>query len=254
MASGRGPCLAIPLFAALVSCPLSCASLGMKPEQESEGSYEARRQAMVKEQLAARDIHDRKVLDAMARVPRHEFVPAPLRRYAYTDRPLPIGLGQTISQPYIVAFMTQTARPKPEDRALEIGTGSGYQAAVLAELVREVYTIEILPELAQRAEEVLQRLGYTSVHVQTGDGYAGWPSQAPFDIILVTAAAERIPQPLLEQLAEGGRLVMPVGRSEGIQTLTLVTKKGGKLEHRRILSVRFVPMTGTIQNPNGVRD
>ncbi|RME95900.1 MAG: protein-L-isoaspartate(D-aspartate) O-methyltransferase [Verrucomicrobia bacterium] len=202
------------------------------------------RERMVAEQLAApgRDITDPRVLAAMRKVPRHEFVPESERRWAYADHPLPIGEGQTISQPYIVAFMTEQLRPRPEDRVLEIGTGSGYQAAVLAELVREVYTIEIVESLGRRARETLERLGYTNVHVRIGDGYLGWPEAAPFDAIIVTCAPDRIPPPLIEQLKDGGRMIIPVGR--GVQELVLVEKHGGQIERRAVLPVRFVPMTG----------
>ncbi|MFB3906469.1 MAG: protein-L-isoaspartate(D-aspartate) O-methyltransferase, partial [Acidobacteriota bacterium] len=166
---------------------------------------------MVEAQLKARGIHNPRVLKAMGKVPRHEFIPLRLREYAYYDSPLPIGDGQTISQPYIVALMTELAAPQRDDRVLEIGTGSGYQAAILAELAGEVYTVEILPSLAERAQATLERLNYKNVHVRAGDGYQGWPERAPFAAILVTAAAERIPQPLLNQLAENGKLIIPVG-------------------------------------------
>jgi protein-L-isoaspartate(D-aspartate) O-methyltransferase len=200
---------------------------------------------MVAEQLAApgRDITNARVLTVMGRIPRHEFVPERLRRDAYRDYPLPIGHGQTISQPYIVAFMTEQLEPKPTDRVLEIGTGSGYQAAVLAELVAKVYTIEIVTELAQRAAADLKRLGYTNVHVRAGDGYKGWAEAAPFDAIIVTCAPERVPQPLVDQLKEGGRLIIPVGRIWN-QELVLLRKRGGKLEQHAVLPVSFVPMTG----------
>ncbi len=179
----------------------------------------------------------------MDKVPRHEFVPEQLRPLAYDDGPLPIGHGQTISQPYIVAFMTERLEPRPGDRVLEIGTGSGYQAAVLAELVAEVYTIEIIEPLARHAEADLQRLGYKNVKVRAGDGYKGWPDAAPFDAIIVTCAPEKVPQPLIDQLKDGGRMIIPVGEM-GNQELVLLTKKGKQLEKRAVLSVRFVPMTG----------
>jgi protein-L-isoaspartate(D-aspartate) O-methyltransferase len=217
----------------------------------AEDSLEKRRREMVAAQLESREITDRQVLEAMRKVPRHMFVPAELSEYAYSDSPLPIGKGQTISQPYIVALMTQTAAPKPQHRALEIGTGSGYQAAVLAELVKEVYSIEIVPELYEQSRRLLlEDLGYENVYLKHGDGYKGWPEQGPFDIILVTAAAERIPDPLLEQLAEGGRLVMPIGTVQGVQTLTLVTKRNGRIDKRFVTGVRFVPMTGQVQEKN----
>jgi protein-L-isoaspartate(D-aspartate) O-methyltransferase len=200
---------------------------------------------MVESQLAApgRDITNRSVLAAMSKVPRHELVPADMRPQAYTDRPLPIGYGQTISQPFIVAFMTEKLDPKPTDRVLEIGTGSGYQAAVLSELVARVYTIEIVEPLARRAEADLKRLGYTNAIVRAGDGYKGWPEAAPFDAVIVTCAPERVPQPLIDQLKEGGRMVIPVGPSYD-QSLYLLEKKAGKVERRAVLPVRFVPMTG----------
>ena len=202
---------------------------------------------MVESQLQTRDIRNPLVLEAMKKISRHLFMPEETRRSAYTDNPVPIGERQTISQPYIVALMTQTVDPRPEHRALEIGTGSGYQAAVLAELVREVYSIEIISMLASRASRTLSQLDYKNVTVREGDGYAGWPEKAPFDIILVTAAAGTIPQPLIDQLAEGGKLVMPVGSVSGIQTLTLLTKRNGKVQRNNITGVRFVPMTGKVQ-------
>jgi len=204
----------------------------------------AARQRMVDEQLTVpgRDIQNPKVLEAMRSVPRHLLVPENVRAAAYQDRPLPIGYGQTISQPFIVAFMTEKLDPQPGDRVLEIGTGSGYQAAILSGLVKEVYTIEIVEELARRAERDLAELGYDNVHVRAGDGYLGWPEAAPFDSIIVTCAPEQIPPALVEQLREGGRMVIPVGR--GIQELYLMQKKDGKVEVQSILPVRFVPMTG----------
>lgn len=223
----------------------------LSPCQSDDESHRARRLAMVESQLAARDITNRRVFAAMRKVPRHLFVPPEVRRWAYEDTPLPIGYEQTISQPYIVALMTQSAEPDPDDRALEIGTGSGYQAAVLAELVREVYTIEIVPELCRRAAGTLRELGYTNVHVRCGDGYAGWPEQAPFEIILITAAAPRLPEPLIDQLAEDGRLVVPEGSPGGIQELVVYHKKQGKLRKQRLIPVRFVPMTGRVQQEGG---
>src|SRR5512137_2059533 len=219
--------------------------------------YALARQRMVAEQLVApgRDITNVQVLAVMGRVPRHEFVPERLRPDAYRDHPLPIGHGQTISQPYIVAFMTEQLEPKPTDRVLEIGTGSGYQAAVLSELVAQVYTIEIVNELAQRAAADLKRLGHTNVHVRAGDGYKGWTEAAPFDAIIVTCAPERVPQPLVTQLKDGGRMIIPVGRIWN-QELVLLRKRGGKLEQQAVLPVSFVPMTGEAQgNPNSeIRD
>ncbi len=213
----------------------------------TQEDFAQQREQMVETQLKSRDIQSERVLEAMKKVPRHLFMPASVRQYAYVDSPVPIGKGQTISQPYIVGLMTQTVDPKPGDRALEVGTGSGYQAAVLGELVQEVYTIEIIPDLAERAEKVLAESGYDNVEVRQGDGYQGWPEKAPFDIILVTAAPEIIPQPLIDQLAEGGRLVVPVGPQGEIQTLTLVTKEKGEVQRTHITGVRFVPMTGEVQ-------
>ena len=209
--------------------------------------FAQQREQMVETQLESRDIQNERVLEAMKKVPRHLFMPESVRQYAYIDSPVPIGEGQTISQPYIVGLMTQTVDPKPGDRALEVGTGSGYQAAVLGELVQEVYTIEIIPDLAERAEKALAESGYDNVEVRQGDGYQGWPEKAPFDIILITAAPEEIPQPLIDQLAEGGRLVVPVGPQGEIQTLTLVTREKGEVKRTYITDVRFVPMTGEVR-------
>src|SRR5271165_2561646 len=205
--------------------------------------FAAARQRMVEEQLSApgRDIKNRLVLDAMATVPRHEFVPKALWKFAYWDEPLPIGYGQTISQPFIVAFMTEQLDPKPSDRVLEIGTGSGYQAAVLSRLVAEVYTIEIIEPLARRAEADLKRLGYNNVKVLAGDGYQGWPDHAPFDAIIVTCAPDQIPQPLVAELRDGGRMIIPVGPPDN-QQLYLLQKHGTKVEQQATLPVRFVPM------------
>ena len=201
----------------------------------------AQRQRMVEQQLKPRGIKDERVLAAMAKVPREEFVPADARPSAYEDGPLPIGYDQTISQPYIVAFMTEQLRPKRSDRVLEIGSGSGYQAAILAELVGEVYTIEIVEPLAKTAEATLQRLGYKNVHLKVGDGYKGWPEEAPFDAIIVTCAPEKVPQPLVDQLKDGGRMVIPVGERFA-QQLYLLEKKNGQLKESVSLPVRFVPM------------
>ena len=206
------------------------------------------RESMVQHQIAARGIRDSRVLAAMRQVPRHEFVPADLQPAAYDDRPLPIGEGQTISQPYIVALMSEVLKLAPDDRVLEIGTGSGYQAAVLAELTDQVYTIEILESLGRRAGETLRRLGYDRVRVKIGDGYLGWEEHAPYDAIIVTCAPERIPQPLLDQLAEGGRMVIPVGPRHA-QELVLIVKEEGKIRQRDIIPVLFVPMTGEHATP-----
>ena len=196
---------------------------------------------MIERQIVARGITNQRVLKVMGEVPRHELVPEGYRSDAYLDSPIPIGFGQTISQPYIVAFMTEQLHPRPTDRVLEIGTGSGYQAAVLAGLVKEVYSIEIVKELATRAEKDLKRLGYTNVHVRAGDGYKGWPEAAPFDAVIVTCAPDAVPQALVDQLKEGGRMIIPVGGSFD-QELYLLEKKGGKTEKRAVLPVRFVPM------------
>jgi protein-L-isoaspartate(D-aspartate) O-methyltransferase len=217
------------------------------PNQSTQAAdpFESRRLRMVSMQIEARGVRDSCVLDAMRRIPRHLFVPADLREQAYTDRPLPIGHQQTISQPYIVALMTELVRPRSDMKVLEIGTGSGYQAAVLAACAGEVYTIEILPELGRSAAELLDRLDVGTVEVRIGDGFDGWPAHAPFDAIVVTAAPPRIPQPLLDQLAPGGRLVVPVG--EGFQNLVLVTRTESGYERRTVTPVRFVPMTGKAQ-------
>jgi protein-L-isoaspartate(D-aspartate) O-methyltransferase len=204
-----------------------------------------RRERMVREQLEGRDITDARVLAAMRQVPRHEFVPRELMDAAYEDNALPLIQGQTISQPYIVAYMTQALDLHGTERVMEIGTGSGYQAAVLSKLVPEVYTVEILPELQKQASAVLSRLGYKNIHFRVGDGYMGWPEQAPFDRIIVTAAPEEIPEPLVEQLKVGGLLVIPVGRMN--QELTVLEKGKSGVTLRSTIAVRFVPMTGKAQ-------
>ncbi len=210
---------------------------------EDDDQYSAARTEMVREQLLARDITNSNVLDAMRRVPRHRFVPASEQRHAYRDTPLPLSHGQTISQPYIVALMTQLVRPRASDRVLGVGTGSGYQAAVLAELVEHVYTIEIEADLARTSAERLRELGYDSVTVRHGDGFVGWPEHAPFDIIVATAAPEEVPQPLLDQLDAGGRMVVPVGPTHSVQELRLIEKDdAGNVRTRTIAPVRFVPM------------
>jgi protein-L-isoaspartate(D-aspartate) O-methyltransferase len=204
--------------------------------------FDTRRRAMVEEQLRARDISAARVLEAMLKVPRHLFVPEAQRHDAYGDFPVPIGHGQTISQPYIVAFMTQALDVRPTDRVLEIGTGSGYQAAVLAELVKDVYTIEIVEPLAARARETLASLGYRNVHVRAGNGYLGWPEEAPFDRVIVTAAPDDVPPALVEQLKVGGIMAIPVG--DIVQELRIMRKADTGLETLETLPVRFVPMTG----------
>ncbi len=204
--------------------------------------YESVRNRMVDDQIAGRGISDQATLMAMRKVPRHLFVPPSYVKEAYSDRPLPIGYSQTISQPFVVAYMTELVKPAKSKKALEIGTGSGYQAAVLAEIVDTVYTIEIVPELAKEAAVRLKILGYQNIVTKYGDGYKGWPGHAPFDIIIVTAAADHIPQPLKDQLAEGGRLVMPVGNPATVQELILLTKKNGKISDQRLETVWFVPL------------
>jgi protein-L-isoaspartate(D-aspartate) O-methyltransferase len=211
------------------------------PSASSQEGFTRMRERMVADQMAARDIKDPRVLAAMRKVPRHLFVPADQQRLASEDHPLPIGKDQTISQPYIVAYMSQALELKPTDKLLEIGTGSGYQAAVLAELAREVYTIEIVKELADRATRTLGDAGYTNVHVRHGDGYAGWPEQAPFDAIMVTAAPDHVPQPLIDQLAPGGRMIIPVG--DYFQELRLIQRTEKGVVERSSLPVRFVPLT-----------
>jgi protein-L-isoaspartate(D-aspartate) O-methyltransferase len=203
--------------------------------------YAALRKKMVEEQLQQRGIASKRVLDAMGKVERHRFVPDELRDQAYEDHPLPIGEGQTISQPYIVAFMTETLNIKETDRILEIGTGSGYQAAILGELGKEVYTIEIVPSLAQKSGSLLQRLGYKNVFVKMGDGYLGWPDHAPFDVIIVTCSPSHVPKALQDQLKEGGRMIIPVGE-KFTQELVLLKKKSGKMSSQSRMPVLFVPM------------
>jgi len=217
---------------------IGCISAATNHEED----YASQRHDMVERQLRARGLRDPRVLDAMARVPRHRFVPSALRASAYGDHPLPIGEDQTISQPYIVAYMTEAVALEPTDRVLEIGTGSGYQAAVLAELVEEVYTIEIIPALAARARATLAELGYANIEVRTGNGYLGWPQHAPFDAILVTAAPEAIPPALVEQLAVGGAMAIPVG--DHYQEMRIVTKTVEGVTEHVTFPVRFVPMTG----------
>ena len=197
---------------------------------------------MIEEQLKPRNIKSEAVLAAMKKAPRHLFIPENMQSSAYDDSPLPIGLGQTISQPYIVAFMTEMLEIEPKMKILEIGTGSGYQAAVLAFLECEVYSVELLQELALRAQKILSELNLTNVHVKCGDGYSGWPEEAPFDAIIVTAAPEKIPEKLIEQLKEGGKMILPVGEVHSVQILKIITKKGEKLIERDLLPVRFVPM------------
>ncbi len=208
-----------------------------------EDSFTRQRKRMVEEQLVSRGTQNKKVLEVMGTVPRHLFIPEERRILSYSDQPVPIGYGQTISQPYIVAFMTELIEPDKDDVVLEVGAGSGYQAAVLSMLVKKVYTIEVLEGLGKEARERLEMLGYTNINVKIGDGYKGWPEHAPFDAIIVTAAAEYIPQPLIDQLKPGGRMVIPVGGVYAIQDLMLITKDASsKIIKKSIVPVRFVPL------------
>lgn len=218
---------------------IAFSALGVSAQED----FTAQRRTMVQTQLEARDITDGATLKAMAKVPREEFVPEQWQAYSYTDNPLPIGQGQTISQPYMVAFMTQAAALKPHSRVLEIGTGSGYQAAILGEIVAEVYTIEIVEPLGKDAANRLKAMGYGNIEVKIGDGYDGWPDAAPFDAIIVTAGAESIPQPLVDQLAEGGRMIIPVGPHGGVRRLLRLTRKGKRIKRESLMAVRFVPFT-----------
>ena len=209
---------------------------------DPKGDFKTMREKMVETQIKSRGVKDPRVLSAMLKVERHLFVPKDLQTSAYADQPLPIGEGQTISQPYIVALMTELLELKGGEKVLEVGTGSGYQAAILAELTKEVYTIEIIEALASSAKNLLLQLGYQNIHVKAGDGYLGWPEVAPFDAIIVTCAPDHIPKPLLEQLKEGGRMVVPVGAYS--QELKKIVKRSGRIETSDIIPVIFVPMTG----------
>lgn len=209
---------------------------------QSNPDFVGHRLLMVEEQLSSRGIRDRAVLSAMSTVPRHQFVPSQLMSLAYMDRPLPIGHHQTISQPYIVAYMLEAAHLKPNQKILEIGTGSGYQTALLSQLVAEVYTIEIIPDLAKAAQKTLSQLGYENIHVKIGDGYRGWPQHSPYDAIIVTAAPAQIPAPLIEQLTTNGRIIIPIGF--GYQELVVLSKTAEGLHQETMLPVQFVPMTG----------
>ena len=228
------------LFIFLI-CP-HCKGLREQDQNQNMDKYKVKREQMVKNQIEARGIKNKDVLEAIKKVPRHEFVPENLQDFAYTDEPLSIGSGQTISQPYIVAYMTEILDLKKSDRILEIGTGSGYQAAILAELCDSVYTIEILPELSARAQEILHKLDYRNIYFKIGNGFYGWKEKSPFDAIIVTAAPEDVPQSLVEQLAEGGRMIIPVG--DFFQELYLITKTKEGIEKRKTLPVRFVPLQG----------
>ncbi|MFC6102186.1 protein-L-isoaspartate(D-aspartate) O-methyltransferase [Olivibacter domesticus] len=212
--------------------------------------YDNLRNNMVHMQLEARDISHQPTLEAMRKVERHLFVPSQYQRRAYEDNPLPIGYNQTISQPYIVASMTQLLEPNKDDCVLEIGTGSGYQAAVLAEIVKEVYTIEIVKDLGERTKKLMHTLGYNNVTVIIGDGYKGFEAKAPFDAIIVTAASKEIPPPLIKQLKEGGKMIIPVGSPSEVQTLILLQKRNGKITKTKLIQVRFVPLTRSRENKN----
>jgi protein-L-isoaspartate(D-aspartate) O-methyltransferase len=240
-----GGCLARPgiLFASLVLA-LSFSGIAPCVRAQDDEEFARKRLVMVEEQVAARGVRDPAVLEALKSVPRHLFVPPGLRDQAYDDGPLPIGEGQTISQPYIVGLMTQSLGLGKGEKVLEVGTGSGYQAAVLARLAGAVFSIEINETLARRAADTLKNLGFANVRVRSGDGFFGWSEEAPYNAIIVTCAVGRLPPPLLEQLAEGGRLILPLGEAQFFQTLTLITKKNGKPVVREIIDVRFVPMTG----------
>ena len=237
--------LLLPLF--LLECgssrnPELLAERGAGQASNGSDSYRAARERMVREQIEDRGVRDPRVLAVMRKIPRHLFVPAAMQPYAYADRPLPIGHSQTISQPYIVAYMTEALELRPKDRVLEIGTGSGYQAAVLAELAAEVYSIEIVEPLGKEAAARLRRLGYANIELRIGDGYRGWPDAAPFDAIMVTAAPDHVPPALVDQLAEAGRLVVPVGRF--LQELIRVRRTPTGVRQEELLPVRFVPMVG----------
>jgi protein-L-isoaspartate(D-aspartate) O-methyltransferase len=230
------------LLALLFSQPLAATEVA---RADSPEQYKMKREAMVHYQIENRGVKERRVLEAMRSVPRHKFVMEPEINSAYEDYPLPIGYGQTISQPFIVAYMCELAQLKQTDRVLEVGTGSGYHAAVIAQLVDSVHSIEIISELAIRAQKVIAELGYENINIRHADGYFGWQEEAPFDVIIVTAAAEHIPPPLIRQLAEGGRLIIPVGHPFFTQKLILAEKRNGKMQTRDIIPVRFVPLTGS---------
>jgi protein-L-isoaspartate(D-aspartate) O-methyltransferase len=222
---------------------LCCLALFIAAYPALAEDYQQARQQMVRMQIEKRGVRHEPTLAALKKVPRHKFVPPHMTSYAYQDRPLPIGYGQTISQPYIVGFMTEALQPEADFKVLEIGTGSGYQAAILAEIVDAVYTIEIIEELANSAKKRLQALGYKNITPIRGDGYYGWQQASPFDAIIVTAAAEFIPPPLIDQLKDGGKMIIPVGSPFGVQWLMLVTKAGDGVTTRRLSTVRFVPLT-----------
>ncbi len=235
----------LSLFFILVTATSHVIGKQVPAADQDDAHFLSLRRAMVHDQIIRRGIGDRSVIQAMMSVPRHHFVPKGQISSAYDDMPLPIGYGQTISQPYIVAYMTEVLNLKRENTVLEVGTGSGYQAAILSPLVKKVYSIEIIPELARVAATCLKKLGYNNIEVVTGDGYYGWADRAPFDAIIVTAAAGHIPPPLLKQLKNGGRLVIPVGGAFMVQNLVLVVKDNeGKITTQNLMPVRFVPLTG----------
>lgn len=233
------------LLLALFACQ-NAVDVGNSVGAQTQDAYKEERERMVSRQIRARGIKDEDVLAAMRKVPRHKFVPETHEKMAYRDSPLPIGQSQTISQPFIVAYMTEAAEIDEEDKVLEIGTGSGYQAAILGEIANEVYTIEIVPELAERSAKVLKELGYTNVIPKHGNGYLGWPEHAPFDAIIVTAAPPEIPKALVDQLAVGGTMVVPVGEYE--QEMVIIKKNKEGVMEKRTIPVRFVPMTGKPAN------
>ena len=245
----------IAILTLLILFPSGCAFSQQYPihspselnVEQNNNSFLEPRQKMVSEQIKQRGITSQAVLDAMSKVPRHYFVPSHLAHLAYIDSPLPINYGQTISQPYIVAYMTDIADIKPKDKVLEIGTGSGYQAAVLSELAQEVYTIEIIPELAQKARQTLDKLNYDNIHLKIGDGYKGWPEHSPFQRILVTAAPEQIPKALIDQLALNGKMVIPVGKY--FQQIVIITKTNEGITKQKTIPVRFVPMITNNSEP-----
>jgi protein-L-isoaspartate(D-aspartate) O-methyltransferase len=241
MINHRTTLLLVVLLFLLNSCAPLSLSEQIAIEENANQDFEKQRRNLV-DQLKSQGISSNEVLEAMRKVPRHKFVPAAQRHMAYQNRPLSIGHGQTISQPFIVGYMTEAASIAPGEKVLEIGTGSGYQAAVLAELAKDVYTIEIIPELAEGARSVLRELGYKNVHVKTGNGYEGWPEHAPFDAIVVTAAPDEVPQALVNQLALKGKMVIPVGST--FQEMVIITRDESGVVERRTIPVRFVPMTG----------
>ncbi len=233
----------------IISSVLFWFSLALTFQGFAQDNYPEQRQRMLEEQLKPRGITNKATLNAMGKIPREAFVPESQKPFAYDDRPLPIGSGQTISQPYMVAYMTQTLHLKRSDRVLEIGTGSGYQAAVLSQMIDTVFTIEIVNDLAQRAIQHMKNLNIHNVAVKIGDGYFGWQEKAPFDAIIVTAGAESIPLFLVEQLAENGRMIIPIGPHNGIRQLVLLKKKNGKIKSRTLMPVRFVPFVRDKQHP-----